>query len=180
MTLGEKNMAIDVKTQLDELNKVSDEQWERYRQLLPKSDDVSLVVLKGHLIIEEMLYSIVEEHCANPSPLADARLSFGQLVHIVHALVKLPVSKTCWKAIGLLNSIRNSLVHNLEPKELEKRLHSLQELCELKDEPLPPHYVKPTELPRIAESCICFIIGQLSVIGLVATFIERNLALPRE
>lgn len=173
-------MVTDVAAQLDELHKISDEQWERYRQLLPKSEDVSLVVLKGHLIIEEMLYSIAEKYCANPKPLADARLSFAQLLHVVQALIKLPLGETCWKAIGLLNSIRNSLIHNLEPKELEQRLHSLQELCELKEEPLPPHYVKPTEPPRVAESCICFIIGQLSIIGVVSNFIERNLQLPRE
>ena len=173
-------MATDVKTQLDVLHKISDEQWERYRQLLPKSEDVSLVVLKGHLIIEEMLYGIAEEHCADSAPLAAARLSFAQLLHVVHALVRLPIGQSCWRAIGLLNGIRNSLVHNLEPKEIERRLRELQELCELKDEPLPPHYVKPTEPPKIAESCICFIIGQLSVIGVVAAFIQRNLQLPRE
>ena len=68
-------MTIDVKAQLDELHKISDEQWERYRKLLPESDDVSLVVLKGHLIIEEMLYSIAQEHCAYPNSLERANLT---------------------------------------------------------------------------------------------------------
>ncbi|MBI3810187.1 MAG: hypothetical protein HY284_06985 [Nitrospirae bacterium] len=173
-------MAKDVKAQLDELHKISDEQWERYRQLLPKSDDVSLVVLKGHLIIEEMLYAVAQEHCANPESLVKAKLTFAQLLHVVRALVKLPIGGDCWEAINLLNGIRNSLIHNLTPKELESRLHALHGMCELKDEPLPPNYVKPTEPAKIAQSCICFIIGQLSVIGIVSAFIERNLQLPKE
>jgi len=171
---------MDAKTQLDQFHKISDEQWDRYRQLLPKSDDTSLVVLKGHLIIEEMLYAIAQEHCADPESLVKAKLTFSQLLYVVRAVVKLPIGDSCWEAINLLNGIRNSLIHNLEPKELESRLHALQGMCELKDEPLPPKYVKPTEPARIAESCICFIIGQLQVIGIVAAFIERNLQFPKE
>ncbi|GAA4868985.1 hypothetical protein [Luteimonas vadosa] len=167
-------MAAKVKEQLDELHRISEDQWARYQQMLPTSDDVSLVVLKGHLIIEEMLYAIALEHCAKPDELAKARLTFAQLLHMVCALTKIPVMEACSPAISLLNTIRNSLVHNLEPKELEPRLHALQKLCEPTDFEYPPNYVKPTELPRIAESCICFLIGGLNVIGIVAALVEKN------
>lgn len=167
-------MSADVKKQLDELHRISQEQWDHYRQMLPKSDDLSLVVLKGHLIIEEMLYAIAQEHCANPAALEKAKLSFAQLHQLVCALSKLPIMDTCSPAIGLLNTIRNQLVHNLEPRELEARLAALQDMCSPEGGVYPPGYVKPTELPRIAEGCICFIIGQLNVIGIVAAMIERN------
>lgn len=167
-------MTADVKGQLDELHRISENQWARYQAMLPKSDDVSLVVLKSHLIIEEMLYAIAVEHCANPDELAKARLTFAQLLHMVCALTKIPVMEACSPAIGLLNTIRNSLVHNLEPKELESRLYALQKMCEPTDGEYPPNYVKSTELPRIAESCICFLIGGLNVIGIVAAMVERN------
>lgn len=167
-------MTAEVKEQLDELHRISEDRWARYQQMLPKSDDVSLVVLKGHLIIEEMLYAIAVVHCANPDELTKARLTFAQLLHVVCALTKIPAIEACSPAINLLNKIRNSLVHNLEPKELEPRIYALQKMCEPADGGYPSNYVKPTELPRIAESCICFLIGGLSVIGIVAAMVEKN------
>lgn len=171
---------MDVKAQLDELQKNSDQQWERYRQLLPQSDDVELVVLKGHLIIEELLYAVVQEHCANPDAVIKAKLSFAQLVYLAQALVKLPTDATWWKSISLLNAIRNSLVHSLEPKQLESRLNDLNSSCRVPDELLQENYAVSSKPAKIAARCICFIIGQLSVIGIVSAFIERNLRMPKD
>lgn len=173
-------MSVDVTTQLNDLFAAQEERSKRYQALLPNSDDVSLVVLKGHLVIEEMLFEIAASHCARREELSKARLSFAQLLQVTHALVKLPIGGNVWLAAQMLNGIRNALVHNLEPREMEKKLVTLSKLCEAKDVPFSPNYKPPSEPAKIASSCIGFIMGALSVIGPVATFVERNLKLPKE
>ena len=173
-------MPIDADQQLNELYAAQERETDRYSALLPKTDDVSLVVLKGHLIIEEMLFEIAASHCAIPKELENAKLSFAQLLHMTQALLKIPRRPRTWEAIALLNNIRNSLVHNLEPKEINKKIEALDQMCTLSDEPYPPGYVKPTEPARIAAAAISFIMGGLSVVSPLASFIERNLKLPKE
>lgn len=167
-------MSKPLDQQLDELNRIGEERWERHRALLPKTDDVSLVVLKGHLIIEEMLYALLEEQCVDTESLEKARLSFAQLLHLVCAFCKFPAIEHCAPQIALLNSLRNALVHNLEPRELAPRLTALSQMCQPSDGVYPANHVAPTEPARIAEACICFIIGQLSVIALLEAVLERN------
>ena len=171
-------MPIDVDKQLDELFEAQDQRSARYSEMLPKTDDVALVVLKGHLIVEEMLFAIAAAHCARPAELEKAKLSFAQLLHVTQSLLKMPSTPRTWEAIALLNSMRNSLVHNLEPREIDRKIVALDQLCIMNDEPYPPGYEKPTEPARIAACAISFIMGSLSVITPMATFIERNRKLP--
>jgi hypothetical protein len=171
-------MPIDVKAQMDELFKASEERSDRYLALLPRTGDVSLVVLKGHLMIEEMMIAIAANHCPDPDELAKARLTFAQLHHLVRALLKLPLGGGIWEAISLLNAIRNSLVHNLEPKELDARISALYLMCQGSDEfPKHPSYVEATEPSDMAARAISFVMGALSVIEPVSAFFERNLKL---
>ena len=173
-------MAIDVKAQLAELFAAADKKTERYGELMPATDDVALVVLKGHLIIEEMLFEIAANHCSDPEELKKAKLSFAQVLHVTRALIKLPPHQRRWEAIALLNTLRNSLVHNLEPKEIAKKIEALDQMCKLDDEKLPEGFVKPTEPARIVAGAIHFIMGSLSVLNPVTALIERNLKLPHE
>ena len=171
---------IDVKAQFDQLFSEQERRDAKYRTMLPKTDDVSLVVLKGHLIIEEMLLAIVENHCATPSKLEHAKLSFSQLLHVTQALVRQPAHDELWSAIAQLNRIRNSLVHNLEPEKIDKELSALNQFCHSDDEPFPEGYMRPTEPAQIALVAISYIMGILSVLGPVTEFVERNRQLPNE
>ena len=171
-------MPIDVKKQLDELLALADGKAERLGKHVPKSEDIALVVLKGHLVVEEMLFDIASTHCRDIVELRHARLSFAQLLHVTRALSKFPGHEHLWESIGLLNSLRNALVHNLEPGEVERKIAALDKLCELKGEKLLPNYVKPTEPAHIVAASIHFIIGSLSVLGPVTAFVENNLRLP--
>lgn len=167
-------MNSNISAQIEQLNKDSNAKWAEYQALLPQTDDVSLIVLKGHLIIEEMLYDLVEVYCVSKPALEKAKLTFSQLLHLACAIVKPQLMDTCSLAIGQLNTIRNSLVHNLKPKQIEMRLLELQRMCKAVESELPAGYKIPTEPPRIAESAICFIIGQLHVIKIVAALVSAN------
>jgi|TARA_B100000700_G_scaffold8263_1_gene8657 hypothetical protein len=167
----------DIKKQLDELGHISDERWERYKELLPETEDVELVVLKGHLIVEEMLYAIAEEHCSDVKAFREARLTFAQLLNVTRAMVKLPVLETCAPIIKKLNTLRNQLMHNLEPGGLDERIYELQELCRVEPDLYPEGYEEPTKPAEVVKGCVCFIAGTLGVAGVVTAFLERNMDL---
>jgi hypothetical protein len=95
--------------------------------------DGTLLVLKGHLLLEETLYQAVWAKCPNPQYLNRAQLRFPQLLNLARALYpnppddekrRLPRS-VLWDAMEALNTLRNELSHKLEPKDptpLLKRL----------------------------------------------------------
>ena len=92
----------------------------RFLRLMPKTQDLSLIVLKGHLLIEEILQEIINQHLKEPDALSDARLTFFHRLRLVQALT----GKTArvWKSVEKLNQIRNQLAHKLEPSDLESRI----------------------------------------------------------
>jgi hypothetical protein len=96
--------------------------------------DVIVLILKGHLIIEEGLVAAIEAKCAKTGYLESARLTFYQKLQLVRALytgsnVKQDsedVMETVFDAVEALNTLRNRLAHTLEPKDvmpLLKRIH---------------------------------------------------------
>jgi len=163
----------EIKEKLDELFKQQDVNWERYQKLLPDSEDVEIIVLKGHLIIEEMLYTLASKLSQQPKHLDDARLTFKQLCCVVRSLLFLPVMDKGWDAISVLNKLRNKLAHNLEPKDINNLINELERLCS-SDEKLPEHYKPPESAAGKAKAAICFIIGQLSVVSAISEFFEQH------
>jgi len=103
--------------------------WEdRFFEHLPDTDDLSLMVLKGHLLIEEQLNELISIKCISPECLEKARLTFNQKIHILKALygkeIMTDSDYQLWVALESLNSIRNKLSHNLEPDNLDKKVET--------------------------------------------------------
>lgn len=92
----------------------------RYDEHMPDVDDVSLIILKGHLLVEEMLLELATLALAHPKHLA--KLSFHQLACLVRALVAEKPDDKCWELILQINSLRNRLAHKLEPPDLDQRI----------------------------------------------------------
>jgi hypothetical protein len=80
----------------------------RVIQHLPEKD-LSLIVLKGHLLIEELLYVIVKGAVKYPDLVEDARLSFSQLAHLARAISYEERLRPIWDAIFALNTLREYL-----------------------------------------------------------------------
>jgi hypothetical protein len=93
--------------------------------LLPDSEDLTLLALKGHLILEALLTRIVSVHFWDPAKLQKANLRFNQLVQIASGMVKLPYPTGVWGALRKLNEVRNAMAHNLEPRKVEEKLDEL-------------------------------------------------------
>lgn len=168
--MSEINNQLDksIEDQLDQLMKVQNDHWEKYQKLLPESDDIELIVLKGHLMIEETLYRLAVEHCPNPKYLDSAQLSFSQLLFVVRSLIEFPGEEDVWAAIKLLNKLRNKLSHNLEPQNLNILTDEIDRLCKSEEQPK-----NDTDAKRIKGS-ICYILGYFSVLSTFSAFFERN------
>ena len=92
---------------------------------MPDTDDLSFIILKGHLLVEEMLVELRDRLLPSSQYIDDINLSFKQLASIVRAASSNEDTNQAWALIFTLNSVRNDLIHNLEPEKLEKLLTRL-------------------------------------------------------
>lgn len=89
-------------------------------------DDEALVVLKGHLIVEEKLDEIIEAFVFHPQQLETARLSFAQKVAIARSISLDEPENTVWDLILKLNTLRNRLAHSLDGTARDKAMEVLR------------------------------------------------------
>jgi hypothetical protein len=114
----------------------SDPEIEEIRHLLaalPNAQDVHLLVLKGHLIAEQLLLGYINACSPNPTPiLTDERMSFAVRSRIAESLREPSEFATLhlWEPLRRLGKLRNSLAHQLKPTSLEKQVDGLIQLYE--------------------------------------------------
>lgn len=98
------------------------EAFRRFLTLLPHGKDMVLVVLKGHLLIEEQLRNVVDEHVNHPKALASAQFSCSQIICLVEAFCADRTAPWLWMSLRNLNSLRNDIAHRIEPKRFQERI----------------------------------------------------------
>jgi hypothetical protein len=100
--------------------------FRRFLHLLPHGQDLTLVILKGHLLIEEQVRSLVRTRLKKPEALDSASLTCHQAICLAEALC--PQSNGLWKSAKLLNAIRNDIAHSLiPPNRLPDRIEAFVE-----------------------------------------------------
>jgi len=103
----------------------------RFMEHFPIEGDSTLQVLKGHLLLEELLRDIFELQLPHPTALKGnkgASYDCHQIICLVEAIT--PVSHTVpwiWEGAKKLNNIRNNLAHQLTPKGLDQKIDDLIE-----------------------------------------------------
>lgn len=104
-----------------------DEDIKRFLQMLKlhPGADLHMILLRGHLLIEEALQSFIEQMVPNKAPLVRARLSFSQRLAVAEALHPdrdLFGLGWIWSSIKALNGIRNMMVHSIAPAKFDHEL----------------------------------------------------------
>lgn len=89
---------------------------------LSQQSDLTVVVLKGHLLIEELLLSAVLSGVRYPAAFRSATVGYYKLALFAKALFYEESLSFLWDAIFELNSLRNAFAHNLELPDMEARL----------------------------------------------------------
>jgi len=144
-----------------------EELFSRHLQGLP---DESTVVLKAHLLIEELCRDFCSAAVPNPEHLRNARFTFSHVSKLARALSLFdsPSFDYLWAVIGRLTSMRNMLSHELEPNANDFAKHG-RVIIDL---------VNKNRLPTETREDIDILSGALSfVIGAMSTLLEANLML---
>ena len=81
----------------------------------PRTDDTTLIILKGHLLLEEEINNLLHEMLANPAALDGLQINFFTKAQFLRALIKNEMLDAILDAAEKLNRLRNRLAHNLEP-----------------------------------------------------------------
>jgi len=101
--------------------------WEACRLLiehLPENrDDILGTVIKGHLLFDSIIRRFVDTRTPNGPALDAARFTSYQMICLAEALcLRNEEPRWLWARIKELNSLRNTLAHNLEPAEVQERI----------------------------------------------------------
>ena len=95
---------------------------------MPDGEDITLIILKAHLLVEELLDEIIGAHCQNKKALSDVQISFSVKLKLAEALSGRDDMAHGWKMGEKLNSLRNALAHSLEHPLEQRRLDSFLSL----------------------------------------------------
>ena len=101
---------------------------EKFREHLQYVDDTVMIVLKGHLLIEEALESILTTVVFHPEFLEAASLRFAQKVNVARSLSLDEHQNELWGLVISLNALRNELAHSLKEGKRKKKLAALREI----------------------------------------------------
>jgi len=94
----------------------------RYKKTMSAPEDIKLIILKGHLLIEEALEDVIGNIVAHKEIFDKARMSFYGKATLAQSMCWGQHENEMWKLIFGLNSLRNELAHSLESKIFEKNL----------------------------------------------------------
>ena len=89
---------------------------------LPRVKDPTLIILRGHLLVEELLNEVLKSWLKDPSVLPDTRLTFHQKLKLAQGIILGRKDGFTWKPLELLNQLRNKISHRLNPHDLELKI----------------------------------------------------------
>ncbi|WP_395120228.1 hypothetical protein ACFCQI_04690 [Rhodanobacter sp. FW102-FHT14D06] len=112
-----------------DLANASESDWQAYNEIaenLPNEGaDNVLVVLKGQLLIERLVHKFIHSRLPNPKAFKSQSFRFSQCIQIAEAMC-LPNEEPAWlwQQVKELNTIRGQLAHELQPKNIDTRIHN--------------------------------------------------------
>ena len=124
-------------------------------------DQLSQVVLKGHLVLEQALVRIISTFVHHPDHLP-SRLQFAQRVSIARSMSLDQADNSMWKLVLALNKLRNTLAHSLDSEARKNAYKSLKQAYEFETPAAnrPLETAKPHEVATLAVAhCLGFLHG---------------------
>lgn len=99
----------------------------RIEKVFGTLDDTIVIVLKGHLLIEEMLDSIIKSFVFHSEYIDDAHLRFTQKVQIARSLSIDEHENGMWDIATRLNTLRNDFAHALDSDKRQRKISAVVE-----------------------------------------------------
>ncbi len=97
----------------------------RFMNLVPYNEDKTLIILKGHLLIEELITELLKTKLKNDNPLeikVTPSMMFARKLNLCWALIRTDIKIDIWGHLKELNSIRNKMAHSIEPKGINDKI----------------------------------------------------------
>lgn len=101
---------------------------ERFKREMSTIDEMVHVLLKGHLLLEEALALIIDQHVFHREDVAEARLNFSQKLNISKSLCLRKNKLGEWELIAAINGLRNDLAHRLNSPDRDKKLTKVKSI----------------------------------------------------
>jgi hypothetical protein len=120
---------------MDDKLKVFIDGLARFGSFLPADEELALdiVVLRGHLLLEEELRALVMAKLTRPEAFEREDLRFRSLLNLAESLYGAEVPDWQWRAIRELNRVRNSLAHRLEDPGAQAGIDGILKVFEASD-----------------------------------------------
>ena len=154
------------------------ENAERFKRCFPESDDLMVIVLRGHLLVEEYIDNLNKHYFHYPKYYYKANFNFYNKLLLAKSLWLLPFPDRdmFFKPFEMLNSIRNDLAHNLESQNLNDKLLCFLSVVEKEypKELLELYPIENSNVEKRARNAISSILGQLDVLDNVIEYMERT------
>lgn len=129
-------------------------------------DDVTQIVLKGHLVMEGLLTEAIETFALHGEFVEIANLRFQQKIVLGRAISTSDQGNKMWELIGCVNSVRNALAHSLDPDRRSKAIQKLRNVYEYQFKDMPnatkgiPNNIEK-DIPPDAALCLYAVSGSL-------------------
>jgi hypothetical protein len=103
------------------MSDVRDRNQQRLTEQMSHIDELALVVLKGHLVLEEQLDRIIGGFVFHSLHLDAANLRFSQKVAVARSISLDEHANSMWELLAAINSLRNELAHALHSEKRQRK-----------------------------------------------------------
>ncbi|MDT8376023.1 MAG: hypothetical protein RQ867_04700 [Mariprofundaceae bacterium] len=128
-------------------NDITKEMLEKMQEHMASVDQGALIILKGHLLIEEVLSEIISKFVFHPEQLDGACLGYPQKVALARSMSLDEHNNEMWQLINSINGLRNELAHSLRSPKRDKKENALIDIY-LKQGGLKPNTQDEREPPK--------------------------------
>ncbi len=100
----------------------------RFSKLFTKAPDPEMmIVLRGHLLLEEELRALLDTKFPRSEFLENARLTTHQAICLAEAFFRPQAEPWLWDVLHKVNKLRNDISHKLQPKDVAKRMREISD-----------------------------------------------------
>lgn len=98
-------------------------------------DDAAQILLKGHLVAEDLMNQALEAFVLHGEHVEDARLQFNQKLELCKAISVSDNKNNMWNLIKKINLLRNALSHSLDTGRRKKAVEALASIYDQEFDP---------------------------------------------
>lgn len=122
-----------MKSFIESLSESSEEALLRHKDHFPSGAELSIQVLKGHLLVEELIRELVDSKLPHSSALKGqngSRFDCHQMICLAEALTQDHGNRAwIWSGAKRLNKVRNKLAHKLDYAVLGNDIMQFTDFC---------------------------------------------------